>query len=166
MATITLRGKEIHTVGELPRVGSKAPDFTLTDKDLRDVGLSEWTRKKKILSIFPSIDTPVCALSTKKFNEYQRDHEDTVMLMISADLPFAHGRFCNSERLANVVSLSSMRNRDFAEDYGVLIEDGPLAGLMARAIVVLDENDTVVHSQLVPEIGEEPDYQAALKALG
>ena len=126
MATITLRGKEIHTVGELPRVGSKAPDFTLTDKDLRDVGLSEWTRKKKILSIFPSIDTPVCALSTKKFNEYQRDHEDTVMLMISADLPFAHGRFCNSERLANVVSLSSMRNRDFAEDYGVLIEDGPL----------------------------------------
>lgn len=166
MATITLRGKEIRTSGELPRVGSKAPDFTLTDKDLRDVGLSEWTGKKKILSIFPSIDTPVCALSTKKFNEYARDHEDTVMLMISADLPFAHGRFCNNERLANVVSLSSMRNRDFAEDYGILIEDGPLAGLMGRAIVVLDENDTVVHSQLVPEIGQEPDYQAALKALG
>src|SRR5262245_21682305 len=166
MATITLRGKEIHTAGELPRVGSKAPDFTLTDKDLRDVGLSEWTGRKKLLSIFPSIDTPVCALSTKKFNEYARDHEDTVMLMISADLPFALGRFCNTERLANVVSLSSMRNRDFSEDYGVLIEDGPFAGLMARAIVVLDENDTVVHSQLVPEIGQEPDYQAALKALG
>ena len=166
MATITLRGKEIHTAGELPRVGSKAPDFTLTDKDLRDVGLSEWTGRKKLFSIFPSIDTPVCALSTKKFNEYARDHEDTVMLMISADLPFALGRFCNSERLANVVSLSSMRDRDFAEDYGVLIEDGPFAGLMARAIVVLDENDTVVHSELVSEIGQEPDYAAALKALG
>ena len=166
MATITLRGKEIHTAGELPRVGSKAPDFTLTDKDLRDVGLSEWTGRKKLFSIFPSIDTPVCALSTKKFNEYARDHEDTVMLMISADLPFALGRFCNTERLANVVSLSSMRNRDFSEDYGVLIEDGPFAGLMARAIVVLDENDTVVHSELVPEIGQEPDYVAALKALG
>ena len=166
MATITLRGKEIHTAGELPRVGSKAPDFTLTDKDLRDVGLSEWTGRKKLLSIFPSIDTPVCALSTKKFNEYARDHEDTVMLMISADLPFALGRFCNSERLANVVSLSSMRDRDFSEDYGVLIEDGPFAGLMARAIVVLDENDTVVHSELVPEIGQEPDYAAALTALG
>ena len=166
MATITLRGKEIHTAGELPRVGSKAPDFTLTDKDLRDVGPSEWTGRKKLLSIFPSIDTPVCALSTKKFNEYARDHEDTVMLMISADLPFALGRFCNNERLANVISLSSMRNRDFAEDYGVLIEDGPFAGLMARAIVVLDENDTVVHSELVPEIGQEPDYAAALKALG
>ena len=166
MATIKLRGKEIHTAGELPRVGSKAPDFTLTDKDLRDVGLSEWTGRKKLLSIFPSIDTPVCALSTKKFNEYARDHEDTVMLMISADLPFALGRFCNSECLANVVSLSSMRDRDFSEDYGVLIEDGPFAGLMARAIVVLDENDTVVHSELVPEIGQEPDYAAALKALG
>jgi thiol peroxidase len=166
MSTITLRGKEIHTAGELPRVGSKAPDFTLTDKDLRDVGLSEWTGRKKLLSIFPSIDTPVCALSTKKFNEYARDHEDTVMLMISADLPFALGRFCNNERLANVVSLSSMRDRDFSEDYGVLIEDGPFAGLMARAIVVLDENDTVVHSELVPEIGQEPDYAAALKALG
>jgi thiol peroxidase len=166
MATITLRGKEIHTVGEMPRVGSKAPDFTLTDKDLRDVGLSEWTGRKKVLNIFPSIDTPVCALSTKKFNEYARDHEDTVMLMMSADLPFAAARFCNNERLANVITLSTMRNRDFGRDYGVLIEDGPLAGLMARAIVVLDENDTVVHSQLVTEIGQEPDYQAALKALG
>ena len=166
MATITLRGKEIHTSGELPRVGSKAPDFTLTDKDLRDVGLAEFTGKKKLLSIFPSVDTPVCALSTKKFNEYARDHEDTVMLMISADLPFAHGRFCNAERLANVVSLSLMRDREFGDDYGVLIEDGPFAGLTARAIVVLDENDTVVHSELVPEIGQEPDYQAALKALG
>lgn len=166
MATITLRGKEIHTAGELPRVGSKAPDFTLTDKDLRDVSLGEWTGRKKLLSIFPSIDTPVCALSTKKFNEYAREHEDTVMLMISADLPFAQQRFCTNERLANVLTLSSMRDPDFAEDYGVKIVDGPLAGLLARAIVVLDENDTVVHSELVPEIGQEPDYAAALKALG
>lgn len=166
MATITLRGKEIHTAGELPRVGSKAPDFTLTDKDLRDVSLGEWTGRKKLLSIFPSIDTPVCAISTKKFNEYAREHEDTVMLMISADLPFAQQRFCTNERLANVLTLSSMRDPDFAEDYGVKIVDGPLAGLLARAIVVLDENDTVVHSELVPEIGQEPDYAAALKALG
>jgi thiol peroxidase len=166
MATITLRGKEIHTAGELPRVGSKAPDFTLTDKDLRDVSLGEWTGRKKLLSIFPSIDTPVCALSTKKFNEYAREHEDTVMLMISADLPFAQQRFCTNERLANVLTLSSMRDPDFAEDYGVKIVDGPLAGLLARAIVVLDENDTVVHSELVQEIGQEPDYAAALKALG
>jgi thioredoxin-dependent peroxiredoxin len=166
MATIALRGKEIHTSGELPRVGSKAPDFTLTDKDLRDVSLMEWIGKKKLLSIFPSIDTPVCALSTKKFNEYARDHDDAVLLMISADLPFALGRFCSGEKLGNVLALSTMRNRDFAKDYGVLIEDGPLAGLTARAIVVLDENDTVVHSELVSEIGQEPDYQAALKALG
>jgi thiol peroxidase len=166
MATITLRGKDIHTSGDVPRVGSKAPDFTLTDTDLRDVGLSEWTGRKKLLSIFPSIDTPVCALSTKKFNEYAREHADTVMLMISGDLPFAHKRFCLGERLGNVVPLSAMRNHDFAEDYGVLITDGPLAGLTARAIVVLDENDTVVHSELVPEIGQEPDYAAALKALG
>jgi thioredoxin-dependent peroxiredoxin len=166
MTTITLRGKEIHTAGELPRVGSKAPDFTLTDKDLRDVGLGEWTGRKKLLSIFPSIDTPVCALSTKKFNEYAREHEDTVMLMVSADLPFAQQRFCTDERLANVLTLSSMRDPDFAEDYGVKIVDGPFAGLMARAIVVLDENDTVVHSELVSEIGQEPDYTAALKALG
>jgi thioredoxin-dependent peroxiredoxin len=166
MATITLQGNEIHTAGEFPRVGSKAPDFTLTDRDLNDVSLSRWMGKKKLLSIFPSIDTPVCAASTRKFNDYARTHEDTVMLMVSADLPFAHKRFCGDEGLSNVVTLSTMRSADFARGYGVLIADGPLSGLTARAIVVLDENDTVVHSELVPEIGQEPDYEAALKALG
>lgn len=166
MATITLQGNEIHTAGEFPRVGSKAPDFTLTDSNLNDVSLARWMGKKKLLSIFPSIDTPVCALSTTKFNEYAREHDDTVMLMISADLPFAHKRFCGDEGLSNVEMLSTMRSGDFARSYGVLIEDGPFADLTARAIVVLDENDTVVHSELVPEIADEPDYEAALKALG
>lgn len=166
MATITLQGNDIHTAGELPRVGSKAPDFTLTDRDLNDVALSRWMGKKKLLSVFPSIDTPVCAMSTRKFNDYARTHADTVMLMISADLPFAHKRFCGDEGLDNVVTLSTMRSNDFARSYGVLITDGPLLGLTARAVVILDENDTVVHSELVPEIGEEPDYEAALKALG
>lgn len=166
MATITLKGNEIHTAGEFPRVGSKAPDFTLTGTDLNDLSLSRWMGKKKLLSIFPSIDTPVCALSTKKFNDYARTHDDTVMLMVSADLPFAHKRFCGAEALDNVHSLSTMRSADFAKNYGVLIADGPLAGLTARAVIVLDENDTVVHAELVPEIGQEPDYEAALKALG
>ena len=166
MATITLKGNEIHTAGEFPRVGSKAPDFTLTDSDLNDLSLSRWMGKKKLISIFPSIDTPVCALSTKKFNDYARTHEDTVMLMVSADLPFAHKRFCGDEGLSNVHSLSTMRSPDFAKNYGVLLADGPLAGLTGRAVIVLDENDTVVHAELVPEIGQEPDYEAALKALG
>jgi thiol peroxidase len=166
MATITLHNNEIHTAGELPRIGSKAPDFTLTDADLNDVGLSRWTGKKKLLSIFPSIDTPVCALSTKKFAEYAAEHDDTVMLMISADLPFAQKRFCAAEHVGSVVTLSTMRSKDFSREYGVLIEDGPLAGLTARAVFVLDENDNVTHAELVGEIGHEPDYDAALKALG
>lgn len=166
MATITLKGNEIHTTGEFPRVGGKAPDFTLTDRDFNDVSLSRWMGKKKVLSIFLSIDTAVCAASTRKFNDFARTHEDTVMLMISSDLPFAHKRFCGDEGLENVVTLSTMRSGDFARSYGVRIADGPLEGLTARAVVVLDENDTVVHAELVPEIGQEPDYEAALKALG
>jgi thiol peroxidase len=166
MATITLQGNEIHTSGSFPEIGSKAPDFTLTDGDLNDVSLGKWMGKKKLLSIFPSVDTPVCAVSTKKFNDYAREHEDTQMLMISADLPFAQKRFCGDEGLDNVHTLSTMRDQDFARNYGVLIGDGPLAGLTARAVVVLDENDTVVHAQLVGEIADEPDYEAALKALG
>lgn len=166
MATITLHNNEIHTAGDMPKVGSKAPDFTLTDTDLNDASLSRWTGKKKLLSIFPSIDTPVCAVSTKKFGDYAREHEDTVMLMISGDLPFAHKRFCAVEGVDNVIPLSTMRSTEFARNFGVRMEDGPLAGLTARAIVVLDENDTVVHTELVGEIGHEPDYDAALKALG
>ncbi len=166
MATITLHDNEIHTSGDLPKVGSKAPDFTLTNGDLNDVSLGEWVGKKKLLSIFPSVDTPVCALSTRKFNDYAREHPDTVMLMVSADLPFAQKRFCGADGLENVIALSTMRSPEFGGNFGVLIEDGPLAGLCARAVLVLDENDTVVHAELVPEIGHEPDYDAALKALG
>jgi thioredoxin-dependent peroxiredoxin len=166
MATITLKGTEIHTAGEFPRVGSKAPDFTLTDRDFNDLSLSRWMGKKKLLSIFLSIDTPVCGASVRKFNDYARTHDDTVMLMISADLPFAHKRYCGDEGLDNVVTLSTFRSEDFSRSYGVKIADGPIAGLNARAVIVLDENDTVVHAQLVPEIGQEPDYEAALKALG
>lgn len=166
MAKITMRGNAINTSGELPRVGSTAPEFELVGKELKDLSLADWQGKKKLLNIVPSLDTPVCALSTKKFNDYAKDHPDTVILVISADLPFAMTRFCTGEKLDNVVTLSMMRNKDFATDYGVLIDDGPFAGLTARAIVVIDENDTVVYNELVPEIGNEPDYEAALKALG
>ena len=166
MVTITLRGNEIHTGGEIPAVGGKGPDFQLTNGDLQEVSLAEFAGVKKLLNIFPSIDTPICALSTKKFNDYAREHEDTVMLMISADLPFAQKRFCGDEGLDNVQNLSTMRAPDFARSYGVDLIDGPMKGLTARAVVVLDENNTVLHSELVPEIGQEPNYEAALKALG
>jgi thiol peroxidase len=166
MATITLKGNEIHTAGDIPVVGGKAPDFHLTNGDLQEVSVADFAGKKKLLSIFPSIDTPVCAISTKKFNDYAREHEDTVMLMISADLPFAQKRFCGDEDLENVQTLSTMRAPVFAKNYGVELVDGPLRGLTARAVVVLDENNTVLYSELVPEIAQEPDYEAALKALG
>lgn len=166
MATITLKGNEIHTAGDIPVVGGKAPDFHLTNGDLQEVSVADFAGKKKLLNIFPSIDTPVCAISTKKFNDYAREHEDTVMLMISADLPFAQKRFCADEGLENVQTLSTMRAPVFAKNYGVELVDGPLRGLTARAVVVLDENNTVLYSELVPEIAQEPDYEAALKALG
>jgi thioredoxin-dependent peroxiredoxin len=165
MATVTLRGNAIHTSGDLPKPGTKAPDFQLVDGKLANKSLADFAGKKKLLSIVPSLDTPVCALSTKKFNDHAKAHGDTVMLMISADLPFAQGRFCNAEGATNVIPLSMMRSRKFAKDYGVLIEDGPLAGITARAVVVLDANDEVVHSELVPEIAQEPDYEKALAAL-
>lgn len=166
MADITLRGNPIHTDGDLPKVGSRAPEFTLVSKELKDMTLADFPGKKKLLNIVPSLDTPVCALSTKKFNEHAKTHPDTVILVISADLPFAQGRFCGNEHLDNVVPLSMMRSHDFADDYGVLIQDGPLAGVTARAVVVLDENDKVVYTEMVPEIGQEPDYEKALQALG
>ena len=165
MATVTLQGAAINTSGELPGPGARAPDFHLTGKDLQDVGLQDFAGKKKLLNIVPSLDTPVCAASTIKLNDYARDHPDTVILIISADLPFAQSRFCGAERVENVVTLSMMRSRAFAKDYGVLIEDGPLAGITARAVVVLDENNQVKYTELVPEIGDEPDYQKALAAL-
>ena len=166
MAKITLRGNPIHTNGELPKTGSQAPDFKLTVKDLKDVSLADFKGKKKLLNIVPSLDTPTCALSTKKFNEHAKAHKDTVILIVSADLPFAQGRFCGNEHLDNVMPLSLMRDKKFAQDYGVLLQDGPLAGVTARAVVVLDANDKVVYTEIVPEIAQEPDYAKALKALG
>ncbi len=165
MAKITLQGNTCNTNGELPNKGDKAPDFRLTDGKLGDHGLADYSGKRKILNIFPSMDTPTCAMSVKKFNDYAKEHSDVVMLMVSADLPFAQGRFCGENNLENVQSLSMLRDKSFAEDYGTLITDGPLAGVSARAVVVLDENDQVLHSELVSEIADEPDYQAALNAL-
>ena len=165
MATVTLKGNPIHTNGELPAVGAKAPDFKLTAADLRDVSLADYKGKRKVLNIVPSLDTAVCATSTRKFNERAGSLKDTVVLVISADLPFAAKRFCTTEGLNNVVTLSLMRGKHFAKDYGVFLEDGPLAGICARAVVVLDKDDKVVYRQLVPEIGQEPDYEAALKAV-
>ncbi len=165
MATITLEGNEIHTNGELPAIGTQAPDFHLVDGELNDRRLADFAGKKKLLNIVPSLDTGVCAASTKRFNAEAAKHGDTVMLAVSADLPFAQGRFCGAEGVDKVIALSMMRSRNFAKDYGVLITDGPLAGIAARAVVVLDENDKVVYTQLVPEIAQEPDYAAALAAL-
>ena len=165
MATITLQGNEIHTNGELPAVGSDAPDFRLVDAELNDRSLSDYAGKKILMNIVPSLDTPVCATSTKKFNEAAAGKDNVIMLVIAADLPFAMSRFCGAENVDKVVPLSMMRSRNFAKDYGVLIEDGPLAGITARAIVVIDENDKVVYTELVPEIAQEPDYDKALAAL-
>lgn len=166
MAEITLHGNPIHTNGDLPAVGAKAPDFSLVDKDLNDVSLATYAGKKKLLNIVPSLDTPVCATSTKKFNEAMASKSDAVALVVSADLPFASGRFCGMEGVENVLCLSMMRSKNFGKDYGILIQDGPLAGITGRAVVVLDADDTVVYTQLVPEIAQEPDYDAALAALG
>lgn len=165
MAKITLQGNEIHTSGSLPEIGAVAPDFTLVNKDLGNVTLATFPAKKKILYIVPSLDTPVCAVSTKKFNDYAEEHGDTVFLIISADLPFAMSRFCDAESLEHVTPLSIMRSRDFSRDYGVLIEDGPLAGITARAVVILDRDNSVTYTELVSEIAHEPDYNAALQAL-
>ena len=162
MAQITLQGNPIHTNGDLPAVGAAAPAFKLTDGELNDKGLGDFAGKKKLLNIVPSLDTPVCALSTEKFNEAAKTRPDLAVLIISADLPFAMGRFCGEKGIDNVINLSMMRDKNFAKDYGVLIQDGPLAGITARAVVVLDETDQVVYAQLVPEIKEEPDYEAAL----
>jgi thiol peroxidase len=164
MATVTLKGAAVNTCGDLPRIGARAPDFLLTDVALRDRTLAEYAGKKKLLYIFPSIDTSVCAASTRRFNELASSN-NAVMLMISADLPFAHKRFCDAEELRNITTLSLMRTRKFAEDYGVLITDGPLAGVTARAVVVLAEDDRVLYTELVPEIAQHPDYNKASAAL-
>ncbi len=166
MADITLKGNPCHTNGELPEVGAQAPAFKLTGADLGDVTLADYAGKKKLLNIVPSIDTPVCSLSTIKFNQAIKNRANVVALVISADLPFAQKRFCGAEGIQNVITLSLMRSKSFAKDYGVFIEDGALAGVTARAVVVLDENNKVIYTQLVPEITQEPDYDAALAVLG
>lgn len=165
MAVIHLEGNEFHTNGDLPAIGNKAPDFALTNGELADKGLADYAGKKKLLNIVPSLDTGICAISTKVFNEAAAKHSDTAFLVVSADLPFAAGRFCEAEGTGEVETLSMMRDRHFAKDYGVLIEDGPLAGITARAVVVLNETDEVIYTELVPEITQEPDYEAALAAL-
>lgn len=165
MATITFHGNSVTTNGELPAVGAVAPDFKLVNGELQDVGLDAFAGKKKLISIVPSLDTSVCALSTRKLNEESKQHPDAVVLVVSSDLPFAQKRFCDSEGLNNVVPLSMMRSRNFAKDYGVLQESGPLAGLTARAVVVLDADNRVRYTELVPEITQEPNYTAALAAL-
>ncbi len=165
MANITLHGNDIITNGNLPAVGEPAPAFSLVNSELVDVGLENYSGKKKLLNIVPSLDTPTCALSTKNFNDSAASRKDTVFLMISGDLPFAMSRFCSEAGTKNVIPLSMMRSRKFAKDYGVLIENGPLAGITARAIVVIDEDDKVIHTELVSEIEDEPNYNAALALL-
>lgn len=165
MSQVTLGGNPISVAGQFPQKGASAPAFSLVAKDLSDVTLASLTGKRKILNIFPSIDTPTCAMSVRQFNAKANDKPNTVVLCISADLPFAQARFCGAEGLTNVVTLSTMRGRDFLEAYGVAIASGPLAGVAARAVVVLDEHDKVIHSELVGEIKHEPDYAAALASL-
>lgn len=165
MAKITLDGLPCETSGELSAVGTKAPGFRLTGAALEDRSLADFHGKRKVLCIVPSVETGVCAAQARTFNRRAGSLPNTVVLVVSADLPFAQNRFCATEGLENVVTLSMMRSRRFAKDYGVLITSGPFEGLAGRAVLVLDESDTVVHAQLVPEIGREPDYDAALAAL-
>ncbi len=166
MAQTALKGTPVNLAGELPAVGATAPGFKLVAGDLSDVTLDNYIGKKKLLNIVPSLDTGVCATSTKRFNAAMAGKTDAVALVISADLPFASSRFCTDEGITNVVNLSMMRSRNFGKDYGVLITDGPLAGITARAVVVLGADNKVLYTELVPEITQEPNYDAALAALG
>ena len=165
MATVTFKGTPVEVAGSFPKVGDNAPAFTLVGADLKDVSLTDYAGKRKVLNIVPSLDTPVCATSTRKFNEEAGSLPDTAVLVISADLPFASGRFCSTEGLDKVAPLSTLRSRSFMKDYGVEIASGPLVGVTARGVLVLDKDDKVVHSELVSEIAQEPDYATALAAL-
>tara|TARA_B100000035_G_scaffold147495_2_gene125756 strand:+ start:1992 stop:2489 length:498 start_codon:yes stop_codon:yes gene_type:complete len=165
MAEITLQGNKINTNGDVPKVGSSAPDFVLVDSDLNDISLSNYDGKNIILNIIPSLDTPVCQKSTKIFNEKASNLSDVVVLAVSADLPFAMKRFCSAESIESVKPMSMMRSRNFAKDYGVLLVDGPLSGITARAVVVIDKDKKIIHSELVQEIANEPNYEAALNSL-
>lgn len=165
MAKITLKGNPIETIGELPAVGGKVPGFKLTDTDLQDSTLSDFSGKNLILNIFPSLDTPVCAASVRKFNSEAASLDNTAVLCISADLPFAHKRFCESDGLDNVYPLSTFRSPQFGKDFGVEITTGPLAGLLSRAVVIVDPEGVVQYVEQVPEIAQDPDFDAALAAL-
>jgi len=166
MHQIVYKGTSYRTYGELPAIGSRAPDFSLVNTGLQDVSLANFGNRRKVLNIFPSIDTPVCAKSVIVFNKLAGNHDDVAMLMVSYDLPFAHERFHRQHSLEHVVGLSAIRHAGFGHNYGVQITEGPLAGMFSRAVVVLDENDTVVHREQIPDIGDEPDYVAAYRALG
>jgi len=165
MAQIKLKGNPVNTIGELPEVGTEAPDFTLTKKDLSDIHLSDVKGNKVVLNIFPSLETSTCAASVRKFNETAGKLDDTVVLTISMDLPYAHDRFCSVEGLNDVIPASVFRSPEFGKEYGVTITDGPMRELMSRAVVVLDENGKVIYTEQVPEISQEPDYSEALKAI-
>lgn len=165
MAHITLKGNPIDTIGDLPAIGSKAPPFTLVRTDLAEIHLRDFAGKRVILNIFPSVDTPTCAMSVRRFNEKAAASRNTVVVCVSADLPFAMSRFCGAEGIHNVVTGSVFRSPEFGRDYGVLITTGPLAGLLSRAVVVIDEDGNVAYTQQVGEIADEPDYEAALAAL-
>lgn len=165
MATVTFKGTPINVNGTLPEVGTTAADFSLVAQDLSDKTLADFANKRKILNIFPSVDTSVCATSVRTFNEQASQLDNTVVLCISADLPFAQGRFCGAEGLDNVTMLSTMRGQSFLSDYGVAIAEGPMKGLAARAVVVIDENNKVSYVELVPDIAQEPNYEAALTAV-
>ena len=165
MANITIKGNLIHTNGELPSKGTKAPDFVLTGKDLSDIHLNDFLGKKVVLNIFPSIDTSVCAASVRRFNKEAASLNNTVVLAISRDLPFAHERFCTAEGIENVITLSEMRDFFFGDRYGIRQIEGPLKGLLARSVLVIDEEGVVKYTQLVPEITKEPDYEDVLKNI-
>lgn len=165
MATITFKGNPIHTVGELPAIGSRAADFLLVNGELQNVTLDSFKGKKKILNIVPSLDTGVCAASARRFNQEAVQFPNTVILTISRDLPFAQKRFCTTEGIDRVITLSDLRNRDFGKAYGVEIIDGPLAGLLSRAVIVLDEENRVIYTEQVPEIAQEPNYEAVIRLL-
>jgi thiol peroxidase len=165
MATVTLKSNPIHTIGELPSKNTSAPDFTLVGTDLSEKTLSNYKGKKVILNIFPSIDTPTCATSVRHFNQDAAKLDNTVVLCISRDLPFAQGRFCGAEGIENVEMLSDFREGKFGNDYGIIFTDGPLKGLLSRSIVIIDEQGKVIYTQQVAETTEEPNYEEALKAV-
>lgn len=166
MAVTAFKGAPVNTAGDLPAAGASAPTFSLTGSDLSDVSLDQFAGQRVVLNIFPSVDTGVCAASVRRFNELAAGLDNTSVLCVSADLPFALGRFCAAEGIDNVTTASVFRSPDFGQKYGVLMTDGPLKGLLARSVVVVDPSGQVGYTELVPEIGQEPDYDAAIAALG